>query len=310
MLPLLPALLMCCGVAAAQHRVLVQGNNRLAMVEPDGAISWEMPWGELHDLHLLDNGHIMALRRAREIVEIDPATKQVVWSYDAGARNGNEGRPVEVHAFQPLPGGAVMIAESGPARIVEIDRDFNLLKTVPLIVENPNPHRDTRLARKIANGNYLVCHEGDGAVREYDGGTGAVAWEYRVPLFDKGPKPGHGPGAFGNQAFSAVRLANGNTLVGTGNGHAVIEVTPAKDIVWELHQDDLAGITLAWVTTIEVLPNGNVVFGNCHAGPGQPLLIEMDRASRKVIWIFDRFDDFGNSVSNTLLADLAGKTMR
>lgn len=308
LIPAVAVFLVCCATASAQHRVLVQGNGRLAMVESDGAISWEMPWGETHDLHILDNGHIMALRRAREIVEINPATKQAVWSYDAGAQNGNEGRPIEVHAFQPLPGGAVMIAESGPARIIEIDRDGKLLKAVPLTVENPNPHRDTRLARKLANGNYLVCHEGDGAIREYDGVTGAVVWEFRVPLFGQEPKPGHGPEAFGNQAFSALRLANGNTLVGTGNGHSVIEVTPAKDIVWELHRDDLPGVTLAWVTTVDVLPNGNLVFGNCHAGPGQPLLIEIERASRKAAWTLDRFDDFGNSVSNTVLADLAGKS--
>src|SRR5690606_25546899 len=96
------------------------------------------------------------------------------------------------------------------------------------------------------------------------------------PLFDKEKKPGHGLDAFGNQVFSAVRLPNGNTLIGGGNGHCVLEVTPDKEIVWELHQDDLPGIRLAWVTTLEVLPNGNYVIGNCHAGPGNPLLIEVE----------------------------------
>ncbi len=309
-IPLLSILLLACAAASAQHRVLLQGNGRLAMVEADGKISWEMPWGETHDLHLLANGRIMALRHAREIVEIDPATRRETWAYDSGAKNGNEGQPVEVHAFQPLPDGAIMIAESGPARIIEIDREGTLLKTIPLAVDNPSPHRDTRLARKLPSGNYLVCHEGDGAIREYDGATGTVAWEYRVPLFGKEPAPGHGPEAFGNQAFSALRLANGNTLIGTGNGHAVLEVTPAKDIVWELHQDSLPGITLAWVTTLDILPSGNLVFGNCHAGPGQPLLIEIERASRKIAWTLDRFDDFGNSVSNSVVAGSAGKSLR
>ena len=41
-----------------------------------------------------------------------------------------------------------------------------------------------RLARELENGHYLVCHEGDGFVREY-GGDGAVVWEYGVPLFGK-----------------------------------------------------------------------------------------------------------------------------
>jgi hypothetical protein len=94
-----------------------------------------------------------------------------------------------------------------------------------------------------------------------------VVWEYAVPLFGREPRPGHGPEAFGNQVFSALRLPSGDTLIGTGNGHSVLEVTPSKEIVWSVRQHDLPGITLAWVTTLQVLPNGHIVLGNCHAGP-------------------------------------------
>ena len=71
-------------------------------------------------------------------------------------------------------------------------------------------------------------------------------------------------------------------------------------------QNDLPGIRLAWVTTLEVLPNGNYVIGNCHAGPGQPLLVEIDPRTRKVVWTLDRFADFGNSVSNSQILGVAG----
>jgi outer membrane protein assembly factor BamB len=297
--------------ASAQHRVLVIGDKSLSIVAPDAKTTeWEMPWRGIHDIHLLPDGHILTVQDFHQVVEIDPATKQVVWSYDSATSNGNAGKPVEIHAIQPLEGGRIMIAESGPGRIIEIERDGTLVKEVKLKLDSPMVHRDTRLARKIGNGNYLVCHEGDGAVREYDGKTGTVVWEFPVPLFGQERKDGHGPEAFGNQCFSAVRLENGNTLIGTGNGHSILEVTPAKEIVWELHQKDLPGITLAWVTTLEVLPNGHLVFGNCHAGPGQPLLIEIDRKTRNVLWTFDRFETFGNSVTNSVLMDLAGRTIR
>ena len=233
---------------------------------------------------------------------IDPATKQVVWSYDSAKENGNQGKRVEVHAFQPLADGGMMIAESGPARIVEVDRAGKLLKTVPLTVEHGDAHRDTRLSRKLANGHYLVCHEGDGHVREYDA-DGKVVWDFAVPLFDRKPAGGHGPEAFGNQTFGAVRLPSGNTLLTTGNGHSVLEVEPSGKIVWALHQNDLPGITLAWVTTIEVLPSGNYVLGNCHAGPRQPVLIEIEPKSKRVVWTLDGHDRFGNSVSNSLVLD-------
>lgn len=291
------------------HRVLLQGNGKLAIVGTTGDIEWEMPWGGIHDIHLLENGHIMVQEDMRKIVEIDPEEKKVVWSYDCSKMNGNEGKALEAHAFQPLADGNVMIAESGPARIIEIDRDGKIKKEFALKVDNKGAHTDTRLVRKLANGHYLACHEADGTLREYDA-EGTVAWEYTVPMFEKEEKGGHGLEAFGNRLFSAVRLKNGNTLIATGNGHGVIEITPEKEIVWELHQDDLDGIRFAWVTTLEVLPNGNYVIGNCHAGPGNPLLVEIEPKTKKVVWTFDRFQTFGNSVPNSLLVDLAGKTIR
>ncbi|MBA3484754.1 MAG: PQQ-binding-like beta-propeller repeat protein [Pirellulales bacterium] len=296
--------------SAEAHRLLVQGNDKLAIVADDGRIEWDMPWGAIHDVHRLANGNFMVQSGAAKVVEIDPAKRQVVWSYDSATQNGNAGRPVEVHAFQPLPDGRVMIAESGVGRIIEINRDGHLEKEIRLQVEHPHPHRDTRLVRKLANGNYLVCHEGDGAVREYDGASGKVVWEYRVPLFDRKPADGHGVEAFGNQVFAAVRLANGNTLVATGNGHSVLEVTPAKEMVWKLDQRELPGITLAWVTTIEVLKNGNYVIGNCHAGPENPQVVEIDPKTKQVVWQFKQFHKFGNDVSNTLLLDAKGDVLR
>jgi hypothetical protein len=107
-----------------------------------------------------------------------------------------------------------------------------------------------------------------------------------------------------------VRLASGNTLIATGNGHSVLEVTPDKKIVWKLSQNDLPNITLAWVTTLEVLPNGNYVLGNCHAGKGQPLLVEIEPKTKKVVWTFNQFDRFGNSVSNSQLLGVEGDVRR
>jgi len=288
--------------ARGQHRLITQGNDKLAIVDRAGTITWQMPWGGVHDLHVLTNGHIMVQQGPSKVVEIDPERKEVVWSYDSATSNGNAGQKVEVHAFQPLAEGGVMIAESGPGRIIEVDRDGSLLRAVKLKIDHPHPHTDTRLARKLENGHYLVCHEGDGAVREYDA-MGRVTWEYAVPLFGKDPKPGHGPEAFGNKCFAALRLPNGNTLITTGNGHGMLEVTPNKEIVWRIQQNDLPHITLAWVTTVQRLSNGHFVLGNCHAGPAQPLLVELDPQTKQVVWTFDQYDTFGNSVSNALLLD-------
>ncbi|MFG0264503.1 MAG: PQQ-binding-like beta-propeller repeat protein [Rhodopirellula sp. JB055] len=288
----------------AQHRVLLHGKKGLVVVEPDGSIGWQMDWGGIHDLHLLPNGHILTRQGPTTVVEINPSTKEVVWSYDCGKQGGNEGKRIEVHAFEPLPNGHLMIAESGAQRLIEVNRDGEIVHQIALKVENPNAHTDTRLVRRLDSGNYLVAHEADGKAREYNR-DGDVVWEYEVPMFGKKAARGHGPEAFGNRLFAALRMKNGNTLIATGNGHSVIEVTPDKKIAWEIHQNDLPGIRLAWVTTLQIQANGHYVIGNCHAGPGQPILIEIDPSTKKVVWQLDRFDDFGNNVSNSLVIDEA-----
>jgi hypothetical protein len=93
-----------------------------------------------------------------------------------------------------------MVAESGNRRIVEVDRAGKIVKEVPLVVENPHPHRDTRLARKLASGNYLVCHEGDGVIREYDG-NGKVVWSYTLDLAGRPRSAGHGPKGTAPKSF-------------------------------------------------------------------------------------------------------------
>ena len=284
---------------AAAHRLLVAdySTRRIAIVAADGKIEWEHKIGDLHDLHFLPSGNVLFQTSWTRLVEIDPRTDKVVWEYNAAASNGNAGQRVEVHAFQRLADGVTMIAESGPGRIIEVDGAGKLLRQIKLKINRPNPHTDTRLARKLANGHYLVCHEGDGAVREYDA-NGTVVWEYDVPLFGQKPRPGHGPEGFGNSCFAAVRLPNGNTLVSTGNGHSVLEVTKEKELRWSLKQDDLPGIQLGWVTTLQVLPGGNIVVGYCHAGKDNPQVIEVTR-ERKVVWTFRDFKHFGNATANS-----------
>ena len=285
------------GATGRRFAAADSSKKRIAIIDAEGTIEWEYRIGPLHDLHVLPSGNVLFQTSMTQLLEVDPKTNKTVWEYDAGNSNGNKGRPVQVHAFQRLANGRTMIAESGPARIIEVDSQGKLVHEIALKVDHPHVHRDTRLARKIDNGHYLVCHEADGTVREYDS-AGRVVWEFEVPLFGREKRGGHGLDAFGNQCFSVLRLKNGNTLIGTGNGHSILEVTPQKEIVWSIHQNDLPGIQLAWVTSLQVLPNGNIVIGNCHAGPKNPQIIEVTR-DRKVVWSFRDFERFGNALTNT-----------
>lgn len=294
---------------AVAHRILSADSSkgRIAIIDEAGKTEWEKKIGPLHDLHMLPSGNVLMQSSWTELLEVEPASGKVVWQYNSAKAGGNAGKPVEVHAFQRLDNGLTMIAESGPARIIEVDAAGEIKHSLKLRVSKPHPHRDTRLVRKLANGNYLVCHEGDGLVREY-APDGSTVWEYNVPLFDKKPADGHGVEAWGNQCYCALRLATGNTLISTGNGHAVIEVSPDKKIVWHLAQNDLQGIKLAWVTTLQVLPSGNIVLGNCHAGEANPQVIEVTR-DKQVVWKFHDFERFGDSFTNTQVLSINGATL-
>jgi hypothetical protein len=289
------------------HRVLGNDRGKTAIVGPGGKVEWEYANRcDGHDLWLLPNGNVLLATGAARVAEVT-RDKKIVWQYESKPKKGYKGR-VEVHAFQPLGEGRVLIAESGNRRLIEVDRAGKIVHEVPLTVEHPDPHRDTRMARKLANGHYLVCHEADGKVREYDA-AGKVVWTYALDLGGRPAAPGHGPEGHGTSVYGAVRLASGNTLIAGGNNNRVLEVTPGGKIVWSIGHDELPGIRLAWVTTLHVLPGGNVIVGNCHAGKDNPQLFEVTR-DKKVVWKFKDFKTFGNGLAAAEVLGVKGKVRR
>jgi hypothetical protein len=125
------------------------------------------------------------------------------------------------------------------------------------------------MCRKLDTGNYLVCHSGDGYVREYKP-DGAVVFEYRC----KGV------------AFAAVRLPNGNTMVSSLD--QVEEVTPKGEVVWTFKKTDLPELDIRNMTGLHVLKNGNIVIGNYSAygkdGSGVGMF-EITR-EKKLVWSY------------------------
>jgi hypothetical protein len=289
------------------YRVLAADKGHVAIVNSKGEVEWQFDnKAEAHDLAMLANGNVLLPTGPTTVVEITPE-KKIVWKYEAQPKEGYKGR-VEIHAFQRLDDGLTMIAESGNGRIVEVDNDGKIVKEIALTIDNPNPHRDTRMARKLENGGYLVCHEADGKVREYDK-AGKVVWTYKVELGGRPRSDGHGPEGHGVEVFGAIRLPNGNTVIAGGNNNRVLEVDKDGKTVWSVDQDELPGIKLAWVTTLQQLPNGNLIIGNCHAGPDNPQLIEVTR-DKKVVWTFKDFKTFGNSLAVAQVLDIKGKVIR
>ena len=119
-------------------------------------------------------------------------------------------------------------------------------------------HLQTRMARKLANGNYLVPQLLDKVVREYTP-KGEVVWEVKTP----------------DMPFTAIRLPDGNTLIGCTLGNLVIEVDSRGETVWRLTNDDLPGRPIKDACGVQRLPNGNTVITSYHAMAGEVKLLEV-----------------------------------
>ena len=292
------------------HRFLAQDKGKIALVNQKGEVEWEIPCRfNSHDIAALPNGNFLLHTAPNKIVEMTPA-KEVVWEWVSKPVAPYAG-PVEIHGFQRLKDGRTMIAETGNLRIIEVDNAGTVLKSVPLTVERPDSHRDTRRVRKLDNGHYLVAHEGLGCVREYDD-TGKIVWEYKLDLNGQPETDGHD--GHGTHVFNALRLRNGNTLIGGGNNNRVFEVNKEGKVVWSVERDELKTpdgkpIHLCWITSVQRLPNGNTVFGNTHAGPDNPQMIEVTR-DKKVVWTLHDWNTFGNDLCASWLLDVKGNIVR
>ena len=289
---------------AVSHRLIGQDKGHVAILSAEGKVEWLWENGTVaHDMHMLPNGNVLGPTSANTIVEITPE-KKVVWEWTSKPAAPYDGK-IEIHGFQRLDNGLTMIAETGNKRIIEVDRQGKIVHEVKLKVDKPDPHRDTRLVRKTDAGTYLVPHEGDGVVREYDSKSNVI-WDYRIELV--GPEtPTHR--GHGYHVFSAYRLPNGNTLIGGGNNNRVLEVNPKREIVWSIGREELPGIKLYWVTQLQALPNGNIIVNNTHTGPEYPQMFEVTR-NKEVVWKFDNWDTFGDGLCATQVLDVEGKVIR
>lgn len=292
------------------HRIVGQDRGAVSIVAADGTLQWQVACPHnSHDIAALPNGNMLIHPAPNRIVEMTPS-KEVVWQWTSVAVAPYTG-PVEIHAFERLPDGNTMIAETGNVRIIEVDAQGAVRTSVPMRVEHPDAHRDTRRVRKTAAGTYLVCHEGLGCVREYNA-AGNVVWEYVLDLNNQPATGGHD--GHGTCVFNALRMSNGNTLIGGGNNNRVVEVTPAGKVVWSIERDELQRadgrpIHLCWVTSLQVLPNGNVVIGNTHAGESNPQMVEVTR-TKQVVWVLDNHKVFGNDLCTGWLLDAPAGTIR
>ena len=175
----------------------------------------------------------------------------------------------------PLDDGNVLIAELGDEpRAIVVDRKGEIVKKMPFACQKKNAHMQTRMLRVLPNGNYIAPHLLDFVVNEYDPETGKVIKSF--PTDERGRVKRDWP-------FTAIRLENGNTIIGCTNGNRVIEVNESGEIVWQVDNSDLDEPLLDDACGVQRLPNGNIVITSYHAKGDSVKLIEVTR-DKRVVW--------------------------
>ena len=272
--------LLCCNKHSAQaqeatrHSLFIAGPDFTGILNEDGTEKWNAGRKAARDGYVLDNGNVL-IAWSDEVKEINPQENDtVVFHYRLSAVNK------EIGTAQRLSNGNTLIAELGKEpKLLEITTDGTVAVTVNLKPETDNAHMQTRMARKLANGNYLVPHLLAFNVKEYNS-QGEVIRVLKTDLESLGGR------AAENWPFTAIRLVNGNTLVNLTHGNKTVEFDEAGNIVWQISNADFPDLKpFDDPCGGQRLPNGNTVITSYHATKGIKVF-EVTR-DKKMVWKYD-----------------------
>ncbi len=273
------------------HSFLALGNETY-ILDDAGKVTWTYPFNT-RDGFVLPSGNILlAITKCKEYpgggaVEVTREGK-VVFEY--------KGTQSEVNTVQAIGEGRYMLTEAGPKpRIVEVDKDGKVLVEVAIQAQTKDLHLQTRMTRKLPNGNYLVPQLLDKVVREYSP-EGKIVWEAKTPETPAECWP-----------FTAIRLENGNTVINCTHGKITIEVDKEGKIVWQLANSDLPEPLLKDPCGGQRLPNGNTMITSYGAGgAGEVKLLEVT-PEKKVVWTWR--DQKNHGIHEFQILDTDGKPL-
>ena len=190
-----------------RHSILICG-RLTQLINEKSEVVWQVN-EHSRDGSVLPNGNI--LFSANNVAKEMTRDMKVVWRYALAKPNK------ELGTASRLANGNTLVVERGPKpRLLEITKDGNVAVEVPLKPETDNGHMQTRMARKLPNGNYIVPHLLAFKVKEYKP-DGTVVNEIKTDLTELGGR------AAENWPFTAIRLANGNTVVNLTHGNKTVE---------------------------------------------------------------------------------------
>ena len=250
-----------------RHGILLCGNTTV-LINEENEVVWEVAKPS-RDGYALTNGNI--LFSASNVATEMNRSGQTVWTYALDPVNKELGTAVR------LENGHTLVVERGPKpRLLEVTRHGQIAAEIPLQPETDNDHMQTRMARKLRNGHYLVPHLLAFKVKEYDP-AGKVVAEIRTDLPELGGREAE------NWPFTAIRMENGHTLVNLTHGNKTAIFDAAGKVVWKVDNGDLEG-RFADPCGGQLLPNGHVVITSyAQRDPSKVRVFEVN-PQKEVVW--------------------------
>lgn len=262
------------GEEPIRHSLFIAGPNFTGIIDENGNEQWNAGRNAARDGFVLDNGNLL-IAWNDEVKELNPNdSNALVFHYRKSTVNK------EIGTAQRLPSGNTLITELGiEPKLIEVTPSGEIAVSFPLNPETDNAHMQTRMARKLSNGNYLVPHLLAFKVKEYDA-TGKVVRDFATDLTELGGRPAE------NWPFTAIRLENGNTLVNLTHGNKTVEFDAQGQVVWQVSNDDFPKLRpFVDPCGAQRLANGNTVIASYGAKEGIKIF-EVSR-DKKMVWQYD-----------------------
>ena len=188
-----------------------------------------------------------------------------------------DSRNKELGTVNRLPNGNTLVVERGGLpRLLEIDKDGKIKVNLPLIPETKNDHMQTRMARKLPNGNYIVPHLLAFKVKEYSP-DGTVVREIKTDLEELGGRESR------NWPFTAILLPTKNLLVNLTNGNKTVEFNPEGKVVWRCDNSNVDGF-FRDPCGGQRLSNGNTIICSYGQRDSKKAKIFEITQNKKIVW--------------------------
>jgi hypothetical protein len=257
-----------------RHALFIAGPDFTGILDEDGKETWNAGRKAARDGQVLENGNVV-VAWSDEVLEFVPGeANRVAFRYRKSAANKEIGT-----AFRLADGNTLITELGGEPRLMEVAPDGRVAVTVPLQPETDNAHMQTRMARKLPNGHYLVPHLLAFKVKEYDP-AGAVVGEIPTDLDALGGRRAE------NWPFTAIRVSNGHTLVTLTHGNKVVEFDARGHVAWQVSNADFPDRKpFADPCGAQRLPNGNTVIASYGAKQG--VKVFEVTPDKRLVWSYD-----------------------